>query len=158
MYTTLLYQYQLVLSSRKALFAYCETINPDHLAQPLPAFNHSSMLMQLLHNANTYVSWLANFALQQQRPFFADAEYSELPAIEQVFGQMDQLMNEFLHHFNNKFDVPLTLPKKEGLLLTLTPLQLFTHVITHEFHHKGQLLNMSRQLGYIPVDTDVIRT
>ncbi|MCB0640529.1 MAG: ATP-binding cassette domain-containing protein, partial [Phaeodactylibacter sp.] len=36
-------------------------------------------------------------------------------------------------------------------------LKLFTHVITHEFHHKGQVLSFSRHLGYTPVDTDVLR-
>jgi uncharacterized damage-inducible protein DinB len=35
--------------------------------------------------------------------------------------------------------------------------QIFTHVITHEFHHKGQILSLSRHLGYTPVDTDIIR-
>ena len=39
-----------------------------------------------------------------------------------------------------------------------TPLQLFTHTITHEFHHKGQVMSMSRLLGYVPVDADIIRT
>ncbi|RSK47607.1 hypothetical protein EI291_14730 [Hymenobacter rigui] len=36
-------------------------------------------------------------------------------------------------------------------------LHVFTHIIRHEFHHKGQMLNMSRQLGCTPVDTDAIR-
>jgi uncharacterized damage-inducible protein DinB len=38
-----------------------------------------------------------------------------------------------------------------------SPLEVFTHVMTHEYHHKGQLLSLSRQLGYTPIDTDVIR-
>ncbi|MNL32837.1 DinB family protein [compost metagenome] len=37
------------------------------------------------------------------------------------------------------------------------PLKLFTHVTTHEYHHKGQILSLSRHLGYTPVDTDIIR-
>jgi len=39
--------------------------------------------------------------------------------------------------------------------VTATPLQLFTHVLTHEFHHKGQIMTMCRILGYTPVETDV---
>lgn len=34
---------------------------------------------------------------------------------------------------------------------------IFTHVITHEFHHKGHAMTMARLLGYTPVDTDVMR-
>jgi len=32
-----------------------------------------------------------------------------------------------------------------------------THVMTHEFHHKGQIMTMGRMLGYTPPDADVIR-
>ncbi|WEK37501.1 MAG: DinB family protein [Candidatus Pseudobacter hemicellulosilyticus] len=39
----------------------------------------------------------------------------------------------------------------------LTTLQLFTPVITQEFHPQGQKLSMNRQLGYTPGDTDMIR-
>ncbi|MCB0624495.1 MAG: hypothetical protein KDC43_11415, partial [Saprospiraceae bacterium] len=35
--------------------------------------------------------------------------------------------------------------------------RLFTHVVTHEFHHKGQILSLTRHLGFVPVDTDVMR-
>ncbi|RZL05047.1 MAG: hypothetical protein EOO89_27250 [Pedobacter sp.] len=34
---------------------------------------------------------------------------------------------------------------------------IFTHVITHEFHHKGQSMTMSRLLGHTPPDTDILR-
>ncbi|MFI5159066.1 MAG: DinB family protein [Sphingobacteriales bacterium] len=47
--------------------------------------------------------------------------------------------------------------RPNGSGLTRSPFELFTHVTTHEFHHKGQVVSMSRQLGYTPVDTDVIR-
>jgi uncharacterized damage-inducible protein DinB len=43
----------------------------------------------------------------------------------------------------------------DGYHDSATPLQLFTHVMTHEFHHKGQLLSMFRILGHVPPDTDV---
>ncbi|RZK68975.1 MAG: hypothetical protein EOO92_22520, partial [Pedobacter sp.] len=38
-----------------------------------------------------------------------------------------------------------------------TVTSLFTHVITHEFHHKGQIMSMMRLIGYIPPDADIIR-
>ncbi|TDH29325.1 hypothetical protein EXU57_00555 [Segetibacter sp. 3557_3] len=45
----------------------------------------------------------------------------------------------------------------DGTVSQATPLQVYTHVITPEFHHKGQVLTLSRQQGYIPADTDIIR-
>lgn len=47
--------------------------------------------------------------------------------------------------------------KLEGVERHVTSLELFSHVITHEYHHKGQVLSISRHLGYTPVDTDIIR-
>jgi uncharacterized damage-inducible protein DinB len=119
--------------------------------------NNESIGSLMIHSADTYVSWLVNFARQEQRPFSTADNYKDQASIRATFEQINLIVNDFLNHFKDVLDAPLTLPKKEGMELTHSPLQLFTHVITHEFHHKGQIMNMSRQLGYIPVDTDVIR-
>ena len=37
-----------------------------------------------------------------------------------------------------------------------TSSKLLMHVITHEFHQKGQLVAMARQMGYEPPNTDVL--
>ncbi|MES2061172.1 MAG: DinB family protein [Bacteroidota bacterium] len=158
MNTTLLHQYQLVLSSRGALLNYCETISTEHLALPVPSFNNDSMGSQMRHVANTYLGWLLNFLQQDQRPYFNQANHKDLPAIRAMFEQVNLVVNDFLQRYKDDITIPLTLPREGDTALTLTPLELFMHVTTHEFHHKGQIVNMSRQLGYIPVDTDVIRT
>jgi len=155
MHNTLLHQYQFILGSRKALFNYCEGISTDKLLTPLASFNNESIITQLTHVANCYVFWLAHYAMQDQRPFFRNEDQHDLYTVKQAFEQVNILVNDFLHRFSAVLDVPVTLPRK-GDLVTTTPLQVFTHVTTHEFHHKGQAVNMSRQLGYIPVDTDVI--
>ncbi|WP_454802105.1 DinB family protein [Mucilaginibacter phyllosphaerae] len=158
MYTTLIHQYQLVLSSREAVFTYLETLKPEDLVKPVASFNNESIGSMLIHVADTYTSWLVNFAMQQNRLLGTSDHYKDLPSIRATFEQVNLIVNDFLHHFTDKLNTSLTLPKRDGVELTLTPLQLFTHVVTHEFHHKGQAVNMSRQLGYIPVDTDVIRS
>ncbi|MBB3969333.1 DinB family protein [Mucilaginibacter phyllosphaerae] len=157
MYTTLLHQYQLVLSARGALLNYCETIRPEHLAQPIPSFNNDSMGSLMRHVANTYLGWLLNFLQQEQRPYFTEDNHKNLQAIRSMFEQVNLVANDFLLHHKDDMTTPLSLPREGEEALSITPLQLFTHTITHEFHHKGQLAIMSRQLGYIPVDTDVIR-
>ena len=157
MHITLLHQYQLILGAREALFNYCKTIKPDDLVQPLAAFNNETINSMLIHSANTYIGWLANYSLQQTRSFFDVEIYKELSAVQQAFEQVNLAVNDFLHHYTDRIDVPVTFPKN-NVPLTTTPLQLFTHIITHEFHHKGQILTMSRLLGYTPIDTDVIRT
>jgi|HubBroStandDraft_1064217.scaffolds.fasta_scaffold339872_2 uncharacterized damage-inducible protein DinB len=50
---------------------------------------------------------------------------------------------------------PVGAPDEGGPQRVVTPLQVFTQVVTNEFDHKGRTLSMCRQLGYIPSDTDI---
>ncbi|RZL44787.1 MAG: hypothetical protein EOO93_27545, partial [Pedobacter sp.] len=148
MYNTLLRQYQLVISSRESVFKYCEGISNAHLIQPLATINNESIINQMLHTANCYVFWIANCAMQQHRPYFKNEEHTDLPSVRQVYEQVNLMVNEFLHHFNNAMELPQVFMRQDGNRIERSPLDIFTHLITHEFHHKGQIVNMSRQLGY----------
>ncbi|WP_165903869.1 DinB family protein [Hymenobacter gummosus] len=152
-------QYALVHSARGALLDYCATLRPADLLAPVPAFNHSSMRDLLVHVARTYQYWLGQVGLQRPGPLPYPPDAPDLAALRGLFAAVDALVDEFGAHVAGRWleEAPYALPPA-GRPLPLTPLQLFTHVITHEFHHKGQVLSMSRQLGYTPIDTDVIRT
>ncbi|RAK65118.1 DinB family protein [Hymenobacter edaphi] len=152
-------QYALVQSARGALLDYCAALAPADFVVPLPAFNDSSIRSLLLHTANTYRHWLGVVARQHPRTYFDVAAMPDVAAARTCFATVDALMLDFLAYAAGREQqaAPLAVPGRPAPL-SFTPLQLFTHVITHEFHHKGQVLSMSRQLGYVPVDTDVIRT
>lgn len=152
-------QYEEVKGARGTLLAYCETIKPQELYQPIGTFNNSSIADLLVHNANTYISWINNFGLDRSASFYKTADVKSLDEMRSLFEKVNTFMAEFLEKYQSNFQEPFTaLIKHRGFSMTLSPLQLYTHVITHEFHHKGQMLTMSRILGYIPVDTDAIRT
>jgi uncharacterized damage-inducible protein DinB len=158
MYQLLASQYESIKDARQALFRYCEGIENTSLFKKHDTFNKSSISDLLVHNVNTYLSWLRNFGLDTVRPFHITEEVNSLKEIRVLFDEVNLIVDEFLHKYSDDYEQPLT--KKivhKGITATLTPLKLFTHVITHEFHHKGQILTMSRQLGYTPADTDVIR-
>jgi uncharacterized damage-inducible protein DinB len=156
MYTTLLHQYQLVIASRVTLFNYCETVKPDDLLKPLPTFDNQSMITRMMHSANCYLFWLAKCCMQENRHEFDIDEHQDISAVRQAYEQVNLMMNTYLHHFADSLAVARLFTRPDGSQLTRSPLDIFTHVITHEFHHKGQVISMSRQLGYTPVDTDVI--
>ncbi|MBB6674699.1 hypothetical protein H7C19_28865 [Cohnella nanjingensis] len=46
--------------------------------------------------------------------------------------------------------------RNEDEVVVRTPVQLLLHTVTHEYHHKGQVVTMARQMGYIPPNTDVL--
>lgn len=159
METTLLRaQYALVQGSRAALLAHCATFAPADFTAPVLAFNHSSLRDLLVHVANCYRHWLGIVGLGQPRAYFKPTTMPDAAAVRHLFEEVDALTNAFLTHSEGRWQTPqpYAVPDRSETL-PLMPLELFTHVVTHEFHHKGQLLSMGRHLGYAPVDTDVIR-
>ncbi|MBO0358846.1 DinB family protein [Hymenobacter sp. BT186] len=125
---------------------------------PVAAFNNSSMRDLVVHVANTYRHWLGIAAHGQPHSYYAPAQVPDVAAVQQLFQEIDELVVAYTTLAERDWQTPQTVAVPgRAAPLALTPLALFTHVITHEFHHKGQLLRMSRQLGYTPTDTDVIR-
>jgi uncharacterized damage-inducible protein DinB len=150
-------QYESIKGARKELLNYCSSISSAHFVQPIQHFGHSSIRNLLVHVANASIYWLGEFALNKPVSYGKPDSVQTVEEISNLFNQVDLLMAEFLGAFPDH-SKPMTgwvkWVKKD---VTTTPLQLYTHVVTHFFHHKGQILTMSRHLGYTPVDTDVIR-
>jgi uncharacterized damage-inducible protein DinB len=159
MHQLLAAQYEGIKGARHALFVYCRTMNNVDLLTKSGIFNNNSILMLLTHVANSYLHWVKYFDLQIPPQYFNEEAAGNMKDIEHMFEQVDIAVTGFLSRHKADYDEPFvkTHPRRNQLITT-TPLLLFTHVITHEFHHKGQILTMSRLLGYTPVDTDVIRT
>ena len=150
-------QYQLTRDARAVLMTYCATISPDNFVRSHPEVGNGGSIRNLLvHINNSYHGWLLKFALREP---FQKRVYTDLLSLkdcDNYFQLTDHLMERFLDHFDQRYDQPV-----EGELASrhfrATPLELFTHVVTHEFHHKGQILVLGRAWGYEPLDTDVLR-
>lgn len=154
---TAVLQYQMVQDARKVLLDYCESLSNEHLNAVPEGFGNRSIKDILIHIANVYINWLSNFALKKELAFTETETIRTFSQIRKAFEVSDQQMKEFLQAFQNTWNDPVSGTVSSGIQLTHTPLTIFTHVITHEFHHKGQILAISRWFGYTPPDTDVIR-
>ncbi len=154
----LFHQYDLVKERRETLFQYCESMEQKHLNENLENFGGRSIGYLLVHTANTYNFWLGHFPKIHDKPLVKSENYSSILKIRALYHERNDVVFDFLKKFDQSMDTPITnkLPSR-NIDLAITPLQLFTHVVTHEYHHKGQILSMSRQLGYTPIDTDIIR-
>lgn len=150
--------YQQVQAARQALLSYCDTLAPVHFVAPVEAFRHGSMRNLLVHVASSYQIWLGRVALRRPDTTRSAAEVPDVAAVRQLFAEVDELAADFTRRFELEWLIEQPFGVRRQLEpLLLTPWQIFAHVTTHEFHHKGQLLTMSRLLGYEPVDTDIIR-
>ncbi|PXY41211.1 damage-inducible protein DinB [Flavobacterium cheongpyeongense] len=149
-------QYEFVKESREVLFGFCKKISEEDFVNQNSSFGRGGSIRNLLvHVANTYEYWIANLALNKNIIY---AEYENFKNIQDViilFNTIDDFMFKFiseLDYFDNGISY-----KIKNINHSTKPLRLFSHVITHEYHHKGQILSLARHLEYIPVDTDIMR-
>jgi len=150
-------QYDLIKSARAAVFTFLGNDLNEQLFIPLPTFSNKTIAYMLIHVANTYISWIENFTMDKNRSFYDDQNLSDLVQIKSLFEEVDSFMGSFLDQYENSPDQQFANYKSENRYVTATILELFTHVTTHEFHHKGQVMTMCRLLGHVPPDADIIR-
>lgn len=152
------HQYSLIREGRKPFFEYCSTIRPHDFVKPLPSFGDRSIRDLLVHITNTYVYWIGHFPKVSELAFVDPQDCPTMERVETCFVEVDRLVKTFLAQNNDRLESLIeNVVSGRDFRIALTPLQLYTHVVTHEYHHKGQVLSMSRQLGYVPIDTDLIR-
>ena len=149
-------QYTLVQESRNILFEYCQTILPEDFINQSSSFGKGGSIRSLLvHIANTYELWIAETALKKEVIYAPYETYENIQDIIKFFAHVDEFMADFfelMEKSENEIEY-----ESNGVKKRAEPFKLFSHVITHEYHHKGQILSLSRHLGYTPVDTDIIR-
>lgn len=150
-------QYQLVTGSRNVVMEFCEKLD-DKMFVKLKSFNNKSISDLLVHITHVYTFWLGKFSLKKDVVFADPDKINNLKALHQLYENVDELVADYLKYTR---ETPVTEISGEAgtpaKIVTRSPFEIFTHVITHEFHHKGQILIMGRQLGLAPPDTDIIR-
>ncbi|WP_230392296.1 DinB family protein [Pontibacter sp. FD36] len=149
-------QYDWVRGSREVLLQYCETISAADFCQENSSFGRGSIRNLLVHIANTYEFWLGEQALQKEMTYTSYEAVQNIKDAWLLFQEVDKLVEEFVASFGRSYLANLEVSINDTSTKA-NPLKLFTHVITHEYHHKGQILSLSRHLGYVPVDTDIMR-
>lgn len=150
-------QYTLVKEMRQVLFAYLESLPDEKYVEPVKGFGRGSIMSTQLHIAHTYWFWIGNFGLRKDKTIPGNQVLHKVDEMRGEFLEVNKLIEEFIEKFYNKPLEPITNTISNGKEIALTPLALISHVITHEFHHKGQIVSMGKMLGYQPPDTDLIR-
>ncbi len=153
----LLTQYEFVKDSRKILLKYCEKISPQDFLKENENFGGRSIQFLLIHIANVYEYYLKNFIEGKGFPSNDNYLIDKIYLVEKHYEKTNEIVYSFFDKYKDDFDLIISgrIPNYNKILNT-TPLQIFTHAATHEFHHKGQILTMGRLLGYKPIDTDII--
>ena len=141
--------YSWVKGSRERVFAWLESLPPGALTTEHPDFAYGSLRNIQAHVADCYLLWVGRRGLglgQHER--WSDAPVLEdVWALRQQFREVNDVLETALGRFAD-LDRMMTVPDEPYAPLHVTQRWLVLHPITHEFHHKGQMLALGRVLGY----------
>ncbi len=176
--------YGWVKRTRERLFQYTESLPGDVYLQQQPDLPASSLRDIHAHVANMYQWWVGRFSLgiepyEQQLNALAPSaiatrasrteaiiglEHTEtlrltnVTAIRALFLQVDALVEQAFITFD-QLDRPFEVIRASGRRTLVTQRWVLVAQMTHEFHHKGQMLAYGRALGYpLPddIETDLV--
>jgi uncharacterized damage-inducible protein DinB len=157
-------EYEWVKQTRELIFDFCSELDPNDFRRQVDGFGFQSMRDSLVHISDCYRAWLGSYVLlKTKKPITTKEDLAEmgLDEIKARFDQVDLYVKEVFEVFSNHMDEPIQrkIPWRVAEeIISITPGKLLMHTITHEFHHKGQIVAMARQMGYEPPSTDVLGT
>jgi uncharacterized damage-inducible protein DinB len=135
----------------------------DHLStlpagaytRELPGFGFPNLRAQVVHVFNCELFWI--HALQSDP--FTDRNPADLPAVSDAKELQHQVMARTLAYLSRLTEEELNTNTKlhfsDGEIAIRTPALVLHHLLTHGFHHKGQIVAMCRLLGHPAPDTDL---
>ena len=129
---------------------------PDELRhKPISGFGHPSVWKQLVHILMCEEGWVHDL----QKKSFAGWYAEDCQTMAALQASKDRIREGDANLFggSDREQLNTTLaerpPDWSGELRS--PVFILLHVITHAFHHKGQVIAMVRILGYPVPDTDL---
>jgi uncharacterized damage-inducible protein DinB len=146
--------------TREVLLDYTESLPPEVYIFEHPDFAYGSIRNIQAHVANCYLSWVGRYGLDLERYHdqFEASSLEDAPAMRTKFGEVDLVVEQACASFAQPDEIfELVRPGRDRLRVTQR--WLIMHPMTHEFHHKGQLLALGRVLGHpLPAggDTDLV--
>lgn len=138
--------YGWVKGSRERVFAWLETLPPEVFTQERSDFAYGSLRNIQAHIVTCYRVWVGRGLNLEGSPRLKAADVPDVATMRAAFGEVDPLLETAFQQFT-ELDTPLELDW-QGQPLLVTQRWLLMHPITHEFHHKGQMLALGRVLGH----------
>ena len=149
---------QLERYARPRMLANLDQLKLEEFTSPLQFLAGRSPRDVVAHTMETEIFWI-HCALQG-KPMIKFREYEQYAAVDTVRRRWAEVAAETKEYLRSLTPEDIDAEKSVdigGSNVVQFPLwQIIYHVITHEFHHKGQLMSAVRDLGYEPSETDFI--
>jgi uncharacterized damage-inducible protein DinB len=142
-------------ASLNLLLNHLSTMPTDDYVKQLSGFGFPTLREQTIHIFNCEGFWVHTLqGLQyanrtvEDCPDLADASLLQKEVSHSTHAYLSTLTNQQLN-------ADTKLHFSDGDVAVRTPALVLHHVLTHAFHHKGQIVAMCRILGHPAPDTDL---
>ena len=142
-------------ASLTLLLDHLSTIPVSAYTRELPGFGRPTVQQQVIHIFNCEGSWIH---VLQGIPFRRRTP-DDCPDVSRARLLQQEVSEQTLAYLSGVSDQQLIcnteLRFPDGAVDVRTPALVLHHVLTHAFHHKGQVVAMCRLLGHPAPDTDL---
>jgi uncharacterized damage-inducible protein DinB len=142
-------------ASLTLLLDHLSTIPAGDYAKEVPGFGFATVRAQVVHILNCEGFWIQTL---QAFPF-ADQDTAAWPTVSDARVLQREVSRKTLKYLSGLSEQSLNagteLHFSDGDTAVRTPALILHHVLTHAFHHKGQIVSMCRSLGHPAPDTDL---
>jgi uncharacterized damage-inducible protein DinB len=137
------------------LLRHIATVPEEFLHKPISGFGHPSIWKQLVHILTCEEGWVHD--LQNQAfILWSEQDCPTMVALRTAKARIRDATRIYLRDLNEALlNTTLTQRPVDWGGELRSPAFILLHVITHAFHHKGQVVAMLRMLGYPAPDTDL---
>lgn len=127
------------------------------VARELPGTSHGSLRNQMVHVLFTEAGWVGDL---QNQPV-AKWRNEDFRDVMSLMAAKRTVANETAKYLDSlseaELNRELAVKPKEWVGPLRSPAFILLHIVTHAFHHKGQMATMLRMLGHPIGDTDLQR-
>lgn len=142
-------------ASLNLLLDHLSTMPASDYLKELPSFGFATLQNQVIHIFNCEGFWI--YTLQGLH--YVDRNSAECPSIAHARHLQQDVSRRTHAYLSSLTDQQLNsasaLHFSDGDNAIRTPALVLHHVLTHAFHHKGQIVAMCRELGHPAPDTDM---
>jgi uncharacterized damage-inducible protein DinB len=133
--------------SLRRLVMYCTTLTEAELVSPVDGFGFPTVLRQLQHTVGAELYWQTVVT----RGYHEEAtlpDLSSLASIEAFRRHVASATRAYLEAATDaELNTPRSMTSDPGVTRELRSADVILRVITHIYHHQGQILSMCRALG-----------
>ena len=141
--------------SLSLLLDHLSTVPAGDYAKDVPGFGFPTLRAQVVHILNCEGFWIQTL---QAFPY-EDQDPAGCPTVSDARVLQRKVSLKTLNYLSSiseqRLNAGTELYFSDGDTAVRTPALVLHHVLTHAFHHKGQIVSMCRILGHPAPDTDL---